>query len=115
MPATVIETPGGERLVIVPEAEYRRLVAAAEGRNAKAETAIPADVANRVFAGENPVRVFREWRGLTARALARNSGISASHLSDIEGGRRAPSAEARQRLAAALDLESEDLEPANMD
>jgi len=114
MPATLIETPGGERLVLLPEAEYRQLVSAAEGRAAKAETIVPAEIANRIFAGEHPVRVFREWRGLTARALAQKSGISASHLSDIESGRRAPSVDARDRLAAALDIEAEDIEPANM-
>ena len=115
MPATLIETPGGERLVLLPEGEYRSLLAAAEGRSARAATIVPADVANRIFAGENPVRVFREWRGLTARALAARAEMSATHLSDIESGRRAPSIEARERLAAALDIDAEDLEPANMD
>ena len=81
----------------------------------KPPTAAPAEIANRIFAGENPVRVFRKWRGLTARVLAQKSGISVRHLSDIENGRRAPSHEARARLAAALDIEAEDIEPANMD
>jgi transcriptional regulator with XRE-family HTH domain len=57
----------------------------------------------------------REWRGLTVRALAHMSGISAGHLSDIESGRRTPSADARKEPAHAIELEPDDLEPANMD
>lgn len=115
MTPTLIETPGGERLVILPEAEYNRLVAAAKGRRKRSETLIPAEVANRVFAGENPVRVFREWRGFTARTLAELAGLSPGHLSDIESGRRNASPEARKALAMALELDPEDLVPANME
>src|SRR5579883_3307378 len=115
MPAIMIETPGGERLVMLPEAEYRRLVAAADGRARAGHVAVPAEYANRIFAGESPVRVYREWRGLAARELASRAGISAGHLSDIENGRRAPSQEMRAKLAGALGIEPEDLEPANME
>lgn len=114
MTPTLIETPGGERLVLLAEADYRRLVAAAEGRSAPKEVVIPSEFANRIFAGESPVRVYREWRSLTARALATAAGVSAGHLSDIEAGRRQPSDDVRTRLAEALGVDSDDLEPANM-
>src|SRR5262245_58539361 len=114
LPPTLIETPGGERLVLLPEAEYRSLLSAAEGRAKTAETIVPAGVASRIFAGENPVRVYREWRGLTGRELAAQSGLSAGHISDIESGRRSASAEARATIAALLGLAADDLLPANM-
>lgn len=116
MSPTLIETPGGERLILLPEAEYRRLVAEAAGRTApKEEVLVPAEFANRIFAGEHPVRVYRDFRGLAARELAEAAGISAGHLSDIENGRRQASDEVRARLASALGLEADDLEPANME
>jgi hypothetical protein len=111
MSATVIETPGGERLVLLPESEYRELLAAAR-KEAVMQTRVPAVVANRIFSGEHPVRVYREWRGLTARALAKSAGISPGHLSDVENGRRAASETVLSTLAAALYLAPEDLVPA---
>ena len=111
---TLIETPKGERLVIIPEADYKALVAAAEGRAATSEVIVPAEVANRIFAGEHPLRVYREWRGLNAADLASAAGVSAGHLSDIERGRRQASAEVRDRLAVALGVHADDLIPANM-
>jgi transcriptional regulator with XRE-family HTH domain len=114
MSVTLIETPGGERLVLIPEAEYRRLLSAAE-RHAPNTTIVPAEIANRIFAGEHPVRVYREWRAMTARALAKAAGTSAGHLSDIEHGRREPSEDLRSRLAAILGLDPDDLMPARAD
>jgi DNA-binding XRE family transcriptional regulator len=116
---TMIETPKGERLVLLPEAEYRRLLAAAQAgpaksprRKAAVPVRVPAAIANRIFAGEHPVRVYREWRSLTAAALAQSAGLSAGHLSDIESGRRHPSAGAAARLARALGVSADDLAPA---
>jgi transcriptional regulator with XRE-family HTH domain len=61
------------------------------------------------------VRVYREWKGLPAKVLASSAGISAGHLSDIESGRLTASAEVRKALTQALELEPDDLEPANME
>jgi DNA-binding XRE family transcriptional regulator len=115
MKATLIETPNGERLVILPEAEYRQLIAAAEGRKDATEVVVPAQVANRIFAGENPIRVYREWRDETALHLAMLCDLSPGHISDLERGRRRPTEEVRQRIARVLGVHPDDLIPANMD
>jgi len=62
-------------------------------------------------AGAVPVRVWREHRGLSARALAGRAGISAAYLSQIETGRKPGSFDAMARLARALGVAMEDLEP----
>lgn len=111
---TLIETPKGERLVLIPEADYKALVAAAEGRVAASDVVVPAEVANRIFAGDHPVRVYREWRGMTSADLAKAAAVSAGHLSDVERGRRQASDEVRRRLAGALGVHADDLLPANM-
>ena len=118
MSVTLIETPKGERLIVLPEADYKRLVERAKSRvkpRAKVEVTVPAEVANRIFAGENPIRVYRDWRGKTARSVAMAAGISAGHLSDIEAGRRQASTGLRARLADALGVSPDDLGPANME
>ena len=46
---------------------------------------------------------FGRHRGLTLRALAEETGIAASYLSEIERGRKPGSAAALARIAGALD------------
>jgi hypothetical protein len=44
---------------------------------------IPAEFANRILDGESPVRVWREYRGLTEKGLAARVGISEAALGQI--------------------------------
>ena len=60
-------------------------------------------------AGDNPVRVFREHRSLSAALLAEKSGITVSYLAAIESGGRRASLKALSALAAVLGVSVEDL------
>ena len=85
-----IVTPGGETMVVVPEADYEALLDAADIADANrvlAEIAagrqewVPSEIVDRLLDGENRVRVWREYRGLTAADLAAKAGIS--KLADV--------------------------------
>jgi len=78
-------------------------------RKAGAGDAVPAAIVKRLLAGEHPVRVYREWRGMTATALAKAAGVKQPYLSAIETGAKPGSAAALKRLAAALKVDMEDL------
>ena len=73
------------------------------------EEVIPAEVPYAIIDGENPVKVWREYRGLTQQELARAAGISASYLSQIEGGKREGSTAVLQAIARAMDLTLDDV------
>lgn len=77
----------------------------AEGRS---ET-LPGDMVKALCAGANPVRVWREHRGLSGRELAEASGVNAAYLSEIETGKKPGSAVAFKKLAAVLRVDMEDL------
>lgn len=77
----------------------------AEGRS---ET-LPGDMVKALCAGANPVRVWREHRGLSGRELAEASGVNAAYLSEIETGKKPGSAIALKKLAAVLRIDMEDL------
>ena len=47
-------------------------------------------------------RTARERSGITLREVARRAHVSASYVSDIEHGRRSPSADTRERMLQAL-------------
>ena len=85
---------------------------AAETRVASGESEyLPAEVVGRLCAGEHPVRIWREHRGLSARALAVAAGMSPSYLVEIETGRKTGSIDAFRKLAFALDVTIDDLVP----
>ena len=99
------------------EALLREAEDAAQMREAEARVAagedeyVPIEITRRLIAGEVPVRVWREHRDLSARALAARAGISAAYLSQIETGKKPGSFEAMAKLARALGVAMEDLEP----
>ena len=100
-----------ERLLAVAEdardtaavARFRARLAAGE------EELVPAAVAERLLAGESPVRVWREHRGLTQSGLARASGVHRVVVADIEAGRKGGSVRSVKALAAVLGVRIDDL------
>ena len=115
----LLKTPGGEDLVVLPRADYDRLVADAEMLAAvvayDAATSAVADgreefvLVDAALAGENPVRAWRRYRGLTIARLAEKAGVSAAYLSQIETGARAGTVETLGRIAVALAVNLDDL------
>lgn len=73
------------------------------------EEHFPVAVADRLMAGDHPVKVFREHRGLTQKRLAAAAGVDAAYLSQIETGHRRGSIETLQKLARALNVDLDDL------
>jgi DNA-binding XRE family transcriptional regulator len=71
---------------------------------------VPVEIAERIFVdSEQPVRVWREHRGLTLGALAKASGFAQSYVSEIENGKKRGSVRALAALAKALRVDIEDL------
>lgn len=122
MNAQTITTPSGERLVVLPEADYDALVEAAEDAGDRAtlarfrqklasgeEELIPSDIVDRILSGENRIRVWREYRGLSASTLAERAGIAQPFLSQIETGKREGTLATLRSIAEALSLTLDDL------
>lgn len=122
MTVQIIVTPTGERLVVIPESEWIAMQEALEDREdiaaidefhrklaAGEEELVPASIVNRILDGENPIRVWREYRGLSAAALAQQAGISAAYLSELETGKKDGSVAALSRIAAVLGVTVDDL------
>lgn len=71
--------------------------------------AIPAEYVRRMVDGESPLRVFRDFRGLTQEALGQRSGVNRVQIADIEAGRKTGSVHTLGKLAAALGVTIDDL------
>lgn len=106
MPKTAVRA-AGERLVDRADIAGADKVKAdiAAGR----DELIPAGIVNRLLEGENPVRVWRSHRGLSARELASKTELSAPYISEIESSKKEGSISALKKIAAALDVDLDDL------
>ncbi len=112
--AVLSATSGVTEPVFAPEdseeaAEEAADLAAYEEARTREEEAFPLEVAERLVAGAHPIKVFREYRGMTQADLARQVGLSPMYISQIETGRRGGSTKALRRIAAALDIDLADL------
>ncbi|KQY15332.1 helix-turn-helix transcriptional regulator [Rhizobium sp. Root482] len=119
---TKFTTPGGEEMVMLGRAEYDALVEMAEMLEdvaaydeAKRRIAegddlrVPLEFVDRLIDGENPVRVWRDFRGMASKDLAKAVGISAAYLSEIETGKKDGSLSVFRNIAKALRVDIDDL------
>ncbi len=88
--------------------EYDRVKAAVEKGE---EEALPAEVAYALIDGENPLKVWREYRRMTQAQVAKVAGVSVPYLSQIEAGKREPSLRVLAAAAHALGVTLDDLVP----
>jgi len=86
--------------------DYDRIKAAVESGD---EETVPAEVVYALLDGENPVKVWREYRNLTQKQLAEAAGISVPYLSQIESGRRRASTRVLSAIARILQVTLDDL------
>ena len=92
------------------EVDDRRSIAESQERWARGEDdGLPIGFVERLFKGENPVRVWRDFRGLSTTALAKKAKVSQPYLSEIETGVKPGSVATLRKLAAALDVDIDDL------
>jgi len=114
----VIEQDGEPRFAVVPWEDWRaiaaaleeqsdaNLVARSETRIAAGEETIPGEVIDAILLdGETPLAAYRKWRGLKQVDLAARARLNQAYVSELEAGKKIPSLEALQSLAAALDVD----------
>lgn len=120
--AVTFTTPNGEEMIVLSRNDYDMLLEKAELTDDLAaianyrrklasgeEEAIPEEFANRLMDGENPIRVYREYRGLTARELAERTGISPAFLSEMETGKKEGGIATLKKIALELKVTLDDL------
>jgi DNA-binding XRE family transcriptional regulator len=86
-------------------------IRAHDAAHSKPQEFVPIAIADRLIAGESPVRVWREYRALTQQQLAVRAGISKPYLSQMENGQRTGTLGTLRRVAGALGVDLEDLSP----
>lgn len=118
----LIERDGKPEWAVLPYDEYLKLleqaemledirdydIAKAELENGEDEL-IPSEVVEALLDGENPIKVWREYREQTQQQLADTAGISKPYLSQIETGKRKGTVDILSAIAKALNVSLDDL------
>ncbi|RIK93959.1 MAG: transcriptional regulator [Proteobacteria bacterium] len=114
-PQFIHATDGTVTHAVLPAKEWQEIedllaVADVKARLARGEEElIPDDIVGSLLSGENPVKVWRAHRGMTQADLAKLAGVTQAYLSDIEAGKKTGSARVLKALAAALNIDLDDL------
>lgn len=118
-------TQNGQEYALVPVGEYERLVDVVEDKLDAArakeiiadiasgkEEVLPFSLTKRILEGENPLKVWREYRGFaTQQELADRSKVSRSTIAAIESGRLIGGAPSLRTLANILRVDILDIMP----
>lgn len=90
----------GVEYVILKRTDYDEMAKNVQPTN------LPADFVERVFGGENKIRVLRESVGWKTGQLAEKVGVSQPHISGIERGANKPSLDVIKKIASALNVDA---------
>ncbi len=74
------------------------------------EELMPGTVVDRLLEGEAPLKVWREHRQMTQAELARQSRVNRIQIIDMESGQKTGSVVTLKKLAAAPDIDLDDIE-----
>jgi len=110
---------------VLPFEEYRKLLEMAEDAadiqaadqvladlKAGNTALLPFEMASHLLdETRHPLRIWREYRGLTQESLAGEADIGKSYISQIESGAKPGSVAVLKKLAAALNVDVDDLIP----
>jgi DNA-binding Xre family transcriptional regulator len=111
--AELVDDPDRAELVVMTPEDLAELIEDAEAtavyHRTRDQEQVPISVVDRLIARENPVRVWREHRGHSLRQLAERAGIGIGYLSQIENGGRKGTVTTLKKIAAALDVDLDDL------
>jgi DNA-binding XRE family transcriptional regulator len=114
----------GHKMAMLPVADYERLLELAENqadiaaaerakqrRLAGEEEFVPFELVNAIIDGENALRVWRKYRGLTQGQLADAAKVRKSTVSEIENGKAQGKPALWRALADALKVTVDDILP----
>jgi len=113
-----IEQNGTRQYAIVPADTYALLLEKAEMLDdikaydeamAGNDELVPSEIVDRLINGENKIKVWREYRGISQAVLAEKAGMAQASIAQMEGGKRIGAVAAIKKIAKALNLDMDDL------
>ncbi len=121
-PQIIRDHKGKPAFAVIPWRDYHHLKMGGTGEpptdedlyeeaKSSIEEIFPIEIADRLLAGDNPIKVYRKLRSMTQRQLGEEVNISSVYLSQIETGKRNASTKTLAAIARVLNVAVEDLRP----
>ena len=123
MTAQIVEI-AGQKIAMLPFEDYNRLlelaedqadIAAAERaeqrRRSGEEEYVPFELVSSIIDGENALRAWRKYRGLTQEQLADMTKVRKATVSEIENGKAQGKPAIWRAFAEALNVTVDDILP----
>ncbi|MEY4463984.1 MAG: hypothetical protein RLZZ81_955 [Pseudomonadota bacterium] len=110
----IIEYQGKPAFVVIPFNEYQELINKKQCITdetlyaeaiAKNEEYFPEELVQKILSGENPIKVYREYRGLSQEQLAIKIGKTKQYISSIEKGLRTGTIDTLKKLSNVLNVD----------
>lgn len=73
------------------------------------EEGFPSEIVECLIEGKNPIKVYREYRGLTQLKLSKQVGVNQSYITQLENGKKKGTVRVLKKIAEALNLDLDDL------
>ena len=70
---------------------------------------VPGEVVYAILDGGNPIKVWREYRGMSQSEAAEKAGISVPYLSQLEANKRKGSLDVLSAIAKVLQVSLDDI------
>ena len=112
-------TVEGKTFVLVPDQMYNKMLSDIEDKEdllilnneiKNPTQTIPGDVFHKIILNnENPIKVYREYRGFTQAYLAELSCVSEAYISQLESNKRTGTTKILKNIAKALDVNIDDI------
>lgn len=118
MSVQFIENNGMPEYAVIPAADYELLLKKSEMLDdviafdraiTEDEELLPAELVARLVSGENKVKVWRNYRGLTQEQLAQATNLAQAYIGQIETGKREGTVKVLVVIAEALGVDVDDL------
>lgn len=114
----IYDEKGKPDSVILSKAKYEKLlkckddledIQALKDYEVSGEEGFPSEVLESLLDGKNPIKVYREYRGLTQLKLSKKVGVEQSYITQLESGKKKGSVRVLKKISVALDLDLDDL------
>jgi len=118
MSVQFIENNGMPEYAVIPAEDYETLLKKAEMLDdvvafdkavATEDELLPVELVTQLVSGENKVKVWRNYRGLTQMQLAQATNLTQAYIGQVETGKREGSVKVLVVIAEALGVDVDDL------